>query len=57
MSRQSEINAAASRFITYIRMGWEVEESFEIAYDSVFDIIGKEDFLSLCQVEVKKQLK
>lgn len=56
MTTTTEIKAAVLRFVSYVKMGWNVEESFEIAYDSVYDIIDKESFLDKCQngcLEVK----
>jgi hypothetical protein len=53
MTNAQEISLAVQRFKSYIKMGWEVEESFEIAYDSVFDMIEKESFLNLCQASCK----
>lgn len=50
-----QVQEAVNRFLSYVRMGWEVEESFEIAYDSVFDIVGKEEFLNQCQAACKNQ--
>lgn len=44
-----EVIVAVSKFIEYIKLGWEVEQSFEIAYDSVYDVIEKEAFLDQCQ--------
>lgn len=57
MSNQSEITGAVNRFISYIKMGWQTEESFEIAYDSVFDLIEKEQFLNNCQAACKETKK
>jgi len=54
MTTSTEIKAAVSRFISYIKMNWQVEESFEIAYDSVFEIIEKEAFLNKCQAACKE---
>lgn len=49
MTTTNEIREAVLRFISYIKMGWNTDESFEIAYDSVYDIIQKEEFLNKCQ--------
>lgn len=54
MTTKTEIKEAVSRFISYIKMNWEVEQSFEIAYDSVYDIIEKEQFLNECQKGCKE---
>jgi hypothetical protein len=54
MTNTIEIKEAVSRFISYIKLGWQTEESFEIAYDSVYDIIEKEKFLNMCQAACKE---
>ena len=48
---QESINYQVNKFIEYVRMGWDVEEAFEIAYDFIADdgIISKESFLNKCQ--------
>jgi len=49
MENQTKINKAINEFRHYILLGWETELSFNIAYDSIYDIIAEEDFLNLCQ--------
>lgn len=56
-SPEEEIKKAVSRFIGYVEMGWEVKHSFEIAYDSVYDIIKKEEFLNSCQFACSTKVK
>ncbi len=48
-SIEQQIKEAVQAFIRYVSLKWDTEMSFEIAYDSVYDIIGKEDFLNRCQ--------
>lgn len=54
-AKNPEVIKAVSDFIHYINLGWATEESFDIAYDSVFDILSKEDFLNACQKACKEQ--
>lgn len=54
MEKAIEITEAVQRFVSYVKMGWKVDESFEIAYDSVFDLVEKEKFLDKCQNACKE---
>lgn len=54
ITSSQEITLAVKRFLSYIRMNWDTDEAFEIAYDSVYDLIEKEEFLNLCQTAVKQ---
>jgi hypothetical protein len=51
---ENEVKGAVKSFIHYVGLGWNVEESFEIAYDSVYDMIEKEAFLNRCQTATKE---
>ena len=53
----NEIQHAVESFVKYIRMGWETELAFDVAYDSVYDMIGAEKFLNICQSEIAKAMK
>lgn len=48
-SIEDQIKEAVQAFLHYVSLGWDVETSFEIAYDGVYDIVGKEAFLDRCQ--------
>ncbi len=48
-----EINQAVESFIKFIGYGWQTELAFDCCYDAVYDMIGAEDFLNLCQEAVK----
>lgn len=54
-TQQTEIKSAISQFIAFIKLGWATEIAFECAYDQVYDIIGKEKFLDLCQSACNNQ--
>jgi uncharacterized protein with von Willebrand factor type A (vWA) domain len=48
------IQTAVNQFVTFVKLGWKTELAFECAYDQVYDEIGEEAFLNLCQAEIKK---
>jgi len=43
------LNAAVNGFIILVINGWDVELAFTCMYDTVFDLIGIDSFITLCQ--------
>lgn len=49
----NEINRQAENFVKFVNLGRDTELAFDCCYDMVYDMIGKEAFLDLCQAAVK----
>lgn len=50
----STTEKAVESFVKYVEMGWETELAFDVAYDAVYDIVGAEEFLNMCQAAVSE---
>ena len=46
---------AVKGFISLVVLGWQTQLAFDCSYDGVFNILGKEEFLDLCEAAVKEK--
>ena len=49
----NEITNQVQNFIKFVNSGWKTELAFDCCYDMIYDQIGAEEFLNLCQKSIK----
>lgn len=55
LTASESITYQVNKFIVYVKLGWAIDEAFEIAFDFIAEdgIITKEEFLNKCQEATK----
>lgn len=49
-----QIKKAVEGFRNFVMLGWETQLALECCYDGVYNIIEMDDFITLCQNEIKE---